>query len=201
MGEWVMDPEANLMSPANLHRVEQVLARPMAGLFGWHYWYAGGSSRSSVTYTDFRSYLDEVEASRAGDHFTLYDFDASSSLAMATVRVGSGAVPDLRSLPQLTTLLAEPHAEVAIVARSPVGEMPAVHLVELNEPDDETWREVQELCAASAVTLVIDEAVLDLDEDGCVVATPSPAGKRRLHAVVDAKRPSAEGLVPTSGPY
>jgi hypothetical protein len=49
--------------------------------------------------------------------------------------------------------------------------------------------------------VMFDQPLFDEDEYGGIVETVTPVERRRIHALVDAKRPSLEGTVPLTGPY
>jgi hypothetical protein len=75
-------------------------------------------------------------------------------------------------------------------------------LIEVTVPEEEWLAELQrEMTTAHGELVGWDQAILDA---GLVrrVETVSPqAGDRRVHALVDARRPNSSGKVPISGPY
>jgi hypothetical protein len=46
---------------------------------------------------------------------------------------------------------------------------------------------------------MFDQQLFDEDEYGGVLESVSPVERRRIHALVDAKRPSLKGTVPLTG--
>lgn len=52
-----------------------------------------------------------------------------------------------------------------------------------------------------AEMLVFDAGVFDEDDSGGHVSSVTPIDRHRRNALVDAKRPSADGMVPPHGPY
>jgi hypothetical protein len=49
--------------------------------------------------------------------------------------------------------------------------------------------------------VMFDQQLFDEDEYGGVLESVSPVERRRIHALVDAKRPSLKGTVPLTGAY
>jgi hypothetical protein len=202
---WIADPELDLFSEQNRSKVEDALSKPDAVVFGWHYHYAGGASRTDVVFTDYLDYLERTDWARPGDHFTLVDLDSAALLALA--RVGSPGSPDS---PMLTSAQWEDlgqrvrNGKEVVVVRRYVALSGAVE-VELSHdtyPEDE-WLTAfkRELQAGRGELLIWDNEVFDESPTGSTsTVTPGP-GSRRVHALVDAKRPSSNGTVPRSGPY
>src|SRR6478672_8643789 len=74
---WAARPELDLFSAENRTAVRSALAQGSgAAVFGWHYFFAGGSSRDAIAFTDIASYEGYLERARPGDHLTLFDLDA-----------------------------------------------------------------------------------------------------------------------------
>ena len=205
---WVRRSELDLLLAANLSAVEDALSRPGAMVFGWHYYFRGGSSRTGVQFHDFGSYLQYIERARPGDHFTLFDLD--SIAAQAFLRRGAANSSARLNLDddewnQLRELL-EDRSEGLVVVRRFVGPLTGTTHSDVDElwnPDDDEWTEFRrQLLWGLGEVLFFSDQVLDLDSDGNQVncVTPNSAAPR-VHALVDAKRPSSEGLVPLHGPY
>ena len=211
--DWVPRPELDLFSAANLSCVQAALSNPSAVVFGWHYHYKGGTSRSIVAFTDFDEYLRYVERARPGDHFTSFELDAL--LELAVVHVGDiqsthglsldGSTPVIvggrrRSVQDV---LADENAEVLLIRRfsGMLTGTTDVALTELPGTGDE--RRIafgRELGWGRGELIMFDQWTLDEDVHGEVVDAVTP-DRTRVHALADVKRPSLEGTVPLNGPY
>lgn len=202
---WVTDPVLDLFSAANRSKVEAALGNPTAVVFGWHYHLKGGASRSDVVFTDYGDYLAYTDRARPGDHFTLVDLDSVAPLAFA--RCGSPESPDG---PVLTAAAwadlvqrVRGGREVVAVRRyvAPTGAV-EVELSEDTIPEDEWLSDLQRDLQDGRGELLIWKAELFDESPSGKVTTVTPAqGDRRVHVLVDAKRPSRDGKVPRSGPY
>lgn len=187
--------------------MEEALSRPGALVFGWHYHYAGGGSRTRVRFHDYTSYLREVETARPGDHFTLFDLDTIAPHAFrregsvdssSGVSLSSDEWDDLRSR-------IEGEANEVVVVRRFIGPLTAtVHsdVEEIWRPDDDEWVQFRSgLVWRPGEAVFFTDEVFDLAPDGSLIEAVTAYPNRRINALVDAKRPNAEGLVPRSGPY
>ena len=211
---WVQRPTLNLLSDGNLAAVRGAFRHPGAVVFGWQYYYKGGSSRSTVAFTSPEEYLGHIERAKPGDHFTLFELDAL--LDRSVVHIGdihSTHILDLDGSTPVTIagarrslqdVLTDEDAEVLVIRRFAgllTGRID-VTLSELPGTGDE--REVnfkRDLLWGRGELVMFDQRLFDEDEYGGVVESISPVERRRIHALVDAKRPSLEGTVPLTGAY
>jgi hypothetical protein len=206
---WVTDEQLNLLSEANLARVRQALSRPNAVIFGWRYLFAAGTSRSPLIVGDFDQYERLIQQWSAGDHITLYDFDAVQSLALIHLRAVPASTVKSRLAEILGPILIDPLAEVTVVGRGRQPSGDSALMREMNEPTYEDWQLIEswyakhghEIAAFNTTIGNVDNR-LDSDDRGQPIPTVTqPEGRRRIHALVDAKRPNTVGLVPRSGAY
>ena len=221
---WIHDELLNALSELNVTAIRTSFQRPGAVVFGWHYFFYGGSARSPLIFGEAVQVIDHIEKARRGDHFTLYDLDHVASLA--NLHLGDPATPDPISITsEDRSQLAEAGSrsrwrEMVLVQRacSGDGRLARCCLVEM-EPESLTdqWDLFKEYNAdltwpADGAYMPVanwfgelfafDEADLDRNaESSQAVETVSAGGLRRTHVLVDAKRPDDRGLVPESGAY
>ncbi len=79
---WVRDPPRDVLSEQNLAAIRGAFEKPEAVIFGWHYFYYGGSTRSELLFVNAEELINHFKQSRPGDHFTLYDLDSVAPLAV-----------------------------------------------------------------------------------------------------------------------
>jgi hypothetical protein len=211
---WVQRPPLDLLSDGNLAAVRGAFRHPRAVVFGWQYRYFGGGSRSTVAFTSTEEYFRHIERAKPGDHFTLFELDAL--LDRAVIHIGNvhsthfldldGSTPVTiagahRSLHDVLT---DEDAEVLVIRRF-AGLLTGTIDVTLSElPGTGDEREVtfkRDLLWGRGELVMFDQRLFDEDEYGGIVETVTPVERRRIHALVDAKRPSLEGTVPLSGAY
>lgn len=203
-GRWVSEPELDLFSSTNLSAAEHALSRKGALVFGWHYHFKGGSNRTRVQFHDFDSFLRHVERSRPGDHFTLFDLDSLAPHAL--MRRGAADSPARPTLEdsewsQLRGLLSDRSFDLAVVRRF-VGPLTGTVVTEFWFPDDDEWIEFRrQFFSGLGEALFFSDNVFDLDADGNQVNLVDAYPGRRINALIDAKRPNSEGLVPLRGSY
>jgi hypothetical protein len=211
---WVQRPELDLFSEANLSAVHIALSNPSAVVFGWQYFYNGGSARIKVAFTTSDQYLHHVERAKPGDHFTLFDLDAL--IDRAVVHLGHIHATHRLELDNSTPMtvagldrslhdvLVDEDAEVLVVRRfvEPITGTVDVRLSSLPGTGDERQADFQhDLLLGRGELMMFDQRVFDEDEHGGTVETVTPLEGRRINALVDAKRPSLEGTVPLHGAY
>ena len=63
----------NLLSDSNLTAVRGAFRHPRAVVFGWQYYYSGGSARGTVAFTSTEGYFGHIERAKPGDHFTVFE--------------------------------------------------------------------------------------------------------------------------------
>jgi hypothetical protein len=92
---WEQIEERNILAPGNIARLDQALtaSAPPNIVFGFHYYYAGGCGHTNIPSSAEKEILHELEASRPGDHFTLYSLAAIAPSADIVLAVDHGA-PD-----------------------------------------------------------------------------------------------------------
>ncbi len=207
MTAWDSTPYRNLLLPENLERVRQEFAHSGV-IFGWHYYYAGGGSGTMFTFTDYESYHQELVRSRPGDHFTVYSLNTLADRAIVRIGTASSNQPiliDNRFVEVKNALAAG--KEIAFVWRRAVPETGSIEC-DAGTLSDPTEQELEQSLGLGLGSdrcgeftfFLID--TLDEDEEGVPIASVSvTGGRRRVHAVVDGKRPNEDGLTPPSGPY
>jgi hypothetical protein len=221
---WVRDDPRDVLSEQNLAAIRDAFRKPGAVVFGWHYFYYGGSARSELLFVNPEELIKHLKQSRPGDHFTLYDLDSVAPLAV--LHLGSKSSTSAISLTELvrTELArlgsASPSKAVVLMQRACErdGRVTRCSIVE-REPEDlvDTWEQTQEFDAHLTwprdgtfippqdwfgELFALDETDLDRDEpSGRSITSVSSGYLRRSHALVDAKRPDEDGLIPTSGAY
>jgi hypothetical protein len=211
---WVQRPTLDLLSDGNLEAVRGALRHPRAVVFGWQYFYKGGSSRSSVAFTSPEEYFGHVERAKPGDHFTLFELDPL--LDRAVVQIGhihsthfldldgSTPVTIAGARRTLQEVLTDEEAEVLVIRRfaGPLTGTIDVTLSELPGTGDERVVNFKrDLLWGRGELVMFDQQLFDEDELGGILESISPLERRRIHALVDAKRPSLEGTVPLTGAY
>ncbi len=205
---WSEDPSLSLFSTENRANVERAFASPSAVIFGWHYFFAGGSSRSMVDFESYDTYHAAVERARPGDHFCLFDLDSLHNVALlhtGDVRSQQSVALDDAGEKILRPILADGRNELAVVGRHqpPGSDVPAAWVEELWDLADSDWDDFRRRCATTpGEVFVFHQDVLDADQAGAPVRSVTATdGRRRVHALVDAKRPDEHGRVPSNGPY
>ena len=171
-------------------------------MFGWQYFYAGGSSRSAIAFTAYEQYLHHIERARLGDHFTLFELDAL--LDRAIVHIGDIHSTGRLALDEPVVDLADEDAEVLIVRRlvGPLTRAVDATVTELPGTSDERLEQFKrDLVWGRGELVIFDQRVFDEDEHGGLVSTVTAKEGRRINALVEAQRPSPEGTVPLAGPY
>lgn len=224
MENWIRDDLTNALSKQNVASLSEALGTPGAVVFGWHYFYYGGATRSELLFVSADELIKHVNQSRPGDHFTLYNLDAVAPLAImhlgeASARSALSFTPAVRS--ELARAGSEsPSRAVVLIQRAfESGGRVARCSMDVLEPDAlvDAWEETQEfdahvtwpadgthmpLPAWFGELFAFDETDLDRDEPrGRSVHFVSSRDLRRSHALLDAKRPDEDGRVPTSGAY
>lgn len=208
---WVLRPELDLLSEANLAIAQTAFLGANNVVFGWQYHYYGGSSRSIIAFTSWEDYLRSIERARPGDFFTLFSLDATRELAVLrvgdvcsthTLRPDELSEVDVAGKWQsLSDVLADDDAAVLII-RQFVGPLTGTMEVKLNElpgtPDERKMAFDQELLWGRGELIIFDQHLLDEDEHGMQSHRPAPG---RVHAMLEAKRPSLEGTIPLGGAY
>jgi hypothetical protein len=197
--DWVHRPEGDLFSKENLDAVRMAFRRANGVVFGWHYFYAGGSSRSTVVFTALDQYLHHIERASPGDIFTLYELDPL--LDRAVVLLGDRHSTGPLVLREPVVGLADEDAPLLIVRRfvGPLIETVDATATQLLGTSDERQVEFEQaLLWGRGELALFDERVLDRRS---VAGSNAAQRGRPAHALVEAVRPSAEGTVPVSGPY
>lgn len=203
-GRWVSNPAFDLRGPENSAAVEAAFRSFAAAVFGWHYHFAGGSSRTSVAFTNLPAYVAHLGVMNPGDHLTLFDLNAL--VPFAIMRKGS---PEPRYHPALTdqdwAAITErvPHDEIVVVRRliTASGET-QIEVYEPTVPEDEWLDDLRRAAEAEPGEILVWEgSLLDQGLMGIVTTVSPTKGDRRVHALVDAKWSNSDGLVPWSGPY
>jgi hypothetical protein len=211
---WVQRPTLDLFSDGNLEAVRGALRHPRAVVFGWQYFYKGGSSRSTVAFTSPEEYFGHVERAKPGDHFTLFELDPL--LDRAVVQIGdihsthfldldgSTPVTIAGARRTLQEVLTDEEAEVLVIRRF-AGSLTGTIDVTLSElpgtGDERMVNFKRDLLWGRGELVMFDQQLFDEDELGGILESISPLDRRRIHALVDAKRPSLEGRVPLTGAY
>jgi hypothetical protein len=196
----------------------------MAVVFGFHYHYRGGASRDEVTFGSASDLISYLTAGRPGDHFTLFCLESVASLARMHLGVASidDAIPFTDSVRADLARIASESLwdEVTLVNRltnragrvrrcSILGREPANLTAGWGEYGDyvsgATWPrggELVPLRAWSGEVFAFDEADLERDrETGAPIEGLIARGALRSWALIEAKRPNDEGLVPMTGAY
>lgn len=205
MNAWDNTPHRNLLSPENLERVRRQFGKEGV-IFGWHYYYAGGGSGSMFAFSDYESYYQELIQSRPGDHFTVYSPDMLLDQAIARIGSAGSDQPiwiDDRFAEVKNALAAG--KEVAFLWRRAAPETGRIEcdagvLWDLAEGELEQSLGLRSGRCGEFLFFLTD--TLDEDQEGIPIASVSATGgRRRVHAVVDGKRPNEAALMPASGPY
>ena len=197
----------NVLSPENVERVRAAFEKPHNLVFGNHFYYYAGSSPSEFVFTDLDTYLAVVEASRIGDHFTSFSLADVRHLAFATFGSPESDAPIDPSGDELERLehLLKSDADVTVVRRKvdPSSDRTVGEVEGTCELDEEEWQEtLAEWRQLDGELLVFEDDVLEQDQDGVPVYSVGADGdRRRVHALVDARRPNAQGRTPLSGSY
>jgi len=206
---WQDRPDHNLFSSLNLAVVSEVFAGNSAAVvFGWHYFFAGGSNRTEVVFTSNRDFLRYIERARPGDHLTLFDLEAVDQRAFLRVGLRESTARVAMTEPEVAMIDERliRGEEIAAVRRfvGPLtGEVEA-SVEELDGSDDQAALDATRIAWtwARGELYLFEQSTFDEDGEGGLIETVSPgAQQRRVNALVDAKRPSDGGLVPLSGPY
>jgi hypothetical protein len=222
--DWVRDDSKNALSGVNLAGIRKCFQTAGAVVFGWHYFYYAGRARSDVIFGSADELINLVEQARPGDHFSLYDMGRVRQLAIMHLGEppSQSVVPlDSAKRSELSRIGSESHLGVVILVQrsiKPDGRVARCSIAEL-EPHDlmgnweqakqsdawATWPRdgtVMPISRWSGELLAFDETVLDRDErTGESIESVSSLGLNRTHALVGAKRPDDDGLVPVSGAY
>ncbi|QXC60965.1 hypothetical protein KSP35_22060 [Aquihabitans sp. G128] len=201
---WVIGPALDLFTDDNRSKVQGVLGRPHAVVFGWQYHFAGGSGRTTVVFTAYAEYLACISEARPGDHFTLYDLDSLIPLAFLQRAVTS---TDRHELPEADWELVAQRLrrgqDMVLVRRSVASSGASeVEVFEPTTPEDEWLADLRDAVRSRGGELLgFEAAILDAGVTGIVSSVTPTSGEGRIHALVDAKRPDRDGAVPLSGPY
>ena len=167
-------------------------------VFGWHYYYAGGCSRTEIVTRSADDVLAEIEASKPGDHFTLYDLAHIAHLADHHVTLMSDDQELLAEAVAAAARLSRENELVAVFA----GPIPTLDT--LWDLDDQDLQELREAWhnAGTGDLFLFRSDILDQDAMGQPITSVSlPTGRRRIYALLDAKRPTSAGRTPAHGPY
>jgi hypothetical protein len=159
-------------------------------------------------------YFGHIERAKPGDHFTLFELNALLDRAVIHIgNVHSTHILDLEGSTPVTIagahrslqhVLTDEDAEVLVIRRF-AGLLTGTVDVTLSQlPGTGDEREVtfkRDLLWGRGDLVMFDQRLFDEGEYGGIVETVTPVERRRIHALVDAKRPSPEGTVPLSGAY
>ena len=195
----------NLLLTEALDLVLCEISKPDSVIFGWHYYFGGGRSASLFCFTDFDSYHQELEASRPGDHFTVYSRNAILNQALCRIGAqGSEKTVSFLDIPTELKDALQAGKEIYFLACKtlPTGdriECKTGVLWELNDEELQNELELGSGCRGEILFFQISK--LDEDEAGETITTVSAGSRRRVNALVDGKRPDEAGLTPASGPY
>lgn len=161
-------------------------------MFGWQHHYCGGASRSKVLFSRLDDYLAHVAGSRPGDHYTLFSLDELlQEYRGAVIEPGTPVWGESSEQPSQTV----------VVWRSvdPTSETVEAAVFEFERDDDDP--DLRDWPSDRGEVMMFDSRLLDEDDFGGAVTWVTPTDRRRRLAVVDAKRPNQEGLVPLHGVY
>ena len=224
LSDWIRDDLGNALSDLNLTAVRGSFQKNGAVVFGFHYHYYGGAARTMVVFGSAEDLIGHMTDARPGDHFTLFDLDSVAAVASLHLGVAKSGdvIPFTRSdRIDLDRIASEsPWRATILIQRStePAGDVTLCSILE-REPAEFTtnWEMFREYAVqatwprgAASISLgewsgevyAFDESDLDRDMDrGEDIVTVTAKGARRTRALVDAKRPDEQGLVPVSGAY
>jgi hypothetical protein len=197
---WTSRAGLNLFSPENINAVTHALAKPGGLLVGWHRFYRGGNGPSLETFTSLQQYLGHIERSRPGDNVIAYELE--TIMQFCFLKVGrpesSGrCYLEESSMEMIRAQLRQSDNEGVMIIRRFVGpltgevEAKASTLYDVDSVDADFRREVT---FGHGELLAIRMSPFDWGDAPFGDRTPS-------YAIVDAKRPNDEGLVPLRGPY
>jgi hypothetical protein len=202
--QWDNTPSRNLLLAENMELVRREL-RNDGVVFGWHYYFAGGRSGEMFCFSDFDSYNQEVQNSRAGDHFTVYSRNQLAGKAM--LRVGDVAsdqpTPNARDLVEIRNALTSGKEIVFVRSHKhrETGEIECEAGILWNLGEEELEQALGVGSSRPGEFLFFLVPMLNEDAQGIPIESVSPGARHRVHAVVDGKRPNEAGLTPASGPY
>ena len=197
---WRRIAQRNALASTNVAALRAALAGsgPLALVFGWHYYYAGGCSRTEIITRSADDLLTEIAASKPGDHFTLYSLAATAHLADHRMVLTAGAEQLLTAATEDAARLSREQEAVAVLA----GPTPALEtLYDLDQEEVSDLRSAWQNAGSGEIFLFRSD-ILDHDAQGQPITSVSlPTGRRRIHALLDAKRPTLTGRTPAHGPY
>ncbi|MCP4003031.1 MAG: hypothetical protein GY725_02430 [bacterium] len=198
--KWKRVEDRNILALESVTRLHNVLdpTEPRNMIFGFHYYYRGGQGCTNVASRSPDEVLQEVEASMSGDHFTLYSLAEVAHLAEMKVPVRRS---DPHSAKELVAAVRKRSRETELVIVFDIAN-PEIDVV--YDIDDREASEcyLEWLPWSGGDVYVFRMDVLDEGRDGSVVSSVSPpSDSPRVHALLDAKRPSPDGRTPSSGSY
>ena len=201
---WDEMPSRNLLLPENLDLVRKELANDSV-VFGWHYYYSGGRSGDMFCFSDYESYYQELSNSQPGDHLTVYSRNRVVTRAMVHVGDPTSTQPfsNAHEFVEVKNALSAGKEIVFLWCHAP----PETGRIEcgagaLWDPTEEEFQESLGLGSGRCGEFMFFQVeMLDEDEAGVPIDSVSPGSRRRVHAVVDGKRPDEAGFTPASGPY
>ena len=203
--DWENIRSRDALSAENLDLVRSAFSLPDRVVFGWHYYYGGGGSGTLFCFSDFDRYYRELDASRPGDHFTVYSRNAI--LNKAICRVGEPGRDEAISFLDLPIVLKEAlraGKEICFLSSKRISDPDCVECntgILWDLTDEEIQEELGLQSGRSGELLFFPLEKLDEDEAGQPITTVSPGKRRRVNALVDGKRANDTGLTPSSGPY
>jgi len=198
--KWAKLEARNILSAANLALLQSAFGSLFRDnvVFGFHYYYAGGCSHTDLASRSAVEILREIEASRPGDHFTLYSLAHIAEFADAVLPVDPASPESVESL--LEDLRRRSvNTELVVVFATPAPHIDVLWNLDDRDLDDlrSEWASIG--CGKGEV-FVFRMDVLDEAADGSKVLSVTPP-RLRIHALLDAKRPTPDGRTPRSGPY
>ena len=202
MNRWTENKSQNLLSSESLDRVKKAF-EDSGIVFGWHYYYAGGCSRTEFVCSSFEKYYSNVNDSNPGDHFTVYAINNLKQVEL--IRIGNPFSNKLIAISQDLLFVLSGIPDLIIIWRYIDQETSLVECeMETLTEDD---REERKQCLLGykerkgEVRLYL-ETMLDYNKYHIPITTVSPKpDEKRVYALLDGKRPNDNGETPESGPY
>lgn len=200
LSQWQVVDGRNILSAANLARLRNAFGPSSFDnlVFGFHYYYAGGCGHTNLAARSAEEILRGIEASRPGDHFTLYSLAETAASAEAAILVDASALNSIDAL-LVELQLRSAGAELAVLFAAPAPELDVVWKV--NERDVADLRTAWTASGrGEGIAYVFRMEVLDEDVEGATISSVTPR-RPRIRALLDAKRPKPDGSTPSRGPY